>query len=129
MFAKGRKVKTDLKLWHKRIGHINLQKLKGMQLKGVIIGYSLDFYRKSLLTLPTSTSSLDSRASNHMTSHEDWFWELRKLDQHGYVETEDDTTHLIRHIGNVPFRNDDKQTYLKNVLHVPTITKNLVSIG
>ena len=26
------------KLWHKRIGHINLQKLKGMQSKGVVIG-------------------------------------------------------------------------------------------
>ena len=30
MFAKGLKVETDLKLWHERIGHINLQKLKGM---------------------------------------------------------------------------------------------------
>ena len=30
MFAKGLKVKTDLNLWHKRISHINLQKLKDM---------------------------------------------------------------------------------------------------
>ena len=37
MFAKGLKVKTDLKLWYKRIGHINLQKHKGMQSKGVVI--------------------------------------------------------------------------------------------
>ena len=32
------KADTDIELWHKRIGHINLQKLKGMQLKGVVIG-------------------------------------------------------------------------------------------
>ena len=37
MFAKGLKVKTDLKLCHKRIGHINLPKLQNMLLKGVII--------------------------------------------------------------------------------------------
>ena len=64
---------------------------------------------------------VDSGASNHMT--------LRKLDRLDYVETGDDTTHPIQHVRNVPFRNDDKQTCLKNVLHVSTITKNLVSVG
>ena len=38
MYAKGRNTDTDVQLWHKRIGHINLQKLKGMQSKGVVIG-------------------------------------------------------------------------------------------
>ena len=38
MFAKGTKADSDIELWHKRIGHINLQKLKAMQLKGVVIG-------------------------------------------------------------------------------------------
>ena len=37
--------------------------------------------------------------------------------------------HPIRHIGNVPFGEKDKQTYIKTVLHVPTITKNLFSVG
>ena len=70
---------------------------------------------------PTSTSSSDSiwfvnsGASNHMTSHEDWFGELRMPDPPDYVETGDDTTHPSRHVGNVPFGNDGKQTYLKNV--------------
>ena len=83
----------------------------------------------------TSASALnnvwfvDSGASMHMTSHEDWFRELRKPDQPGYVETGDDTTHSIQHIANVPFGNNGDQTYLKNVLHVPTITKNLISVG
>ena len=37
MYAKGQRANTDIELWHKRIGHINLQKLKGMQSKGVVI--------------------------------------------------------------------------------------------
>ena len=38
MFAKGLKTDTNIEIWHKRIDHINLQKLKGMQSKGVVIG-------------------------------------------------------------------------------------------
>ena len=41
----------------------------------------------------------------------------------------DDTTHLIQHIGNVLFGKEGEQTCIKNVLHVPTITKNLVLVG
>ena len=36
MFAKGLKVETDLKLRHKTINHINLEKLQNMQSKGVV---------------------------------------------------------------------------------------------
>jgi hypothetical protein len=46
------------------------------------------------------------------------------------VETDDDTTHPITQIGKVPLSMQDGQTkYLKDVLHVPTITKKLVSVG
>ena len=38
MFAKSLKVESDLNVWHKRIGHINLQKLHNMQTKGPILG-------------------------------------------------------------------------------------------
>ena len=62
-----------------------------------------------MLTLsPINTSNLEdvwfvnSNASNHMTSHEEWFCELRKPDRPGYVETGNDTMHPIRHVGNVP---------------------------
>ena len=64
-----------------------------------------------------------------MTSHKEWFRELRELERPGYVETGDDTTHPIRLIGNVPFGKKGMQTCINNVLHVPTITKNLVSVG
>ncbi len=46
------------------------------------------------------------------------------------MEIGDDTTHPITQIGKVPLSMQDGQTkYLKDVLHVPTITKNLVSVG
>ena len=47
MFAKGLKADTDIELWHKRIVHNNLQKLKGMQSKGVVIGL-LTFKEKEI---------------------------------------------------------------------------------
>ena len=86
------------------------------------------------MSASTSTSALkpeevwfvDSGASNHMTYYKEWFLELRELERPVYVETEDDTTHPIRHIGNVSFGEKGKKTYIKNVFHVPTITKNLV---
>ena len=37
MFAKSTKADSDIELWYKRIGHINLNKLKAMKSKGVII--------------------------------------------------------------------------------------------
>ena len=43
-----------------------------------------------------------SGASNHMTSHEEWFSFLEKPDQPGVVETGDDTPQPIVHIGEVP---------------------------
>ena len=72
---------------------------------------------------------VDSGASHHMTSHQEWFRDLRTPDRPGYIETGDDTPHPIRHIGDVPFGKDGEKTCIKDVLHVPTITKNLVSVG
>ena len=37
MFAKSTKACSDIELWHKRIGRINLNKLKAMKSKGVFI--------------------------------------------------------------------------------------------
>jgi hypothetical protein len=58
---------------------------------------------------------VDFGASNHMTNHGEWFR---------------DTKDPITQIGKVPLSMQDEQTkYLKDVFHVPTITKNLVSVG
>ena len=84
---------------------------------------------------PTSTSNsedtwfVDSGSSNHMTFHEDWFQELWKPERPGYLKIGDDTIHPIQHVGNVPFGKEGNQTYIKDVLHVPTITKNLILVG
>ena len=64
-----------------------------------------------------------------MVSHEDWLCELRKPDLPNYVEIEDGTIHPVQHIDNVPLGKEGEQTYIKNIFHVPTITKNLVSVG
>ncbi len=74
---------------------------------------------------------VDSRASNHMTSHEEWFTNTRDLKTSGFVETiSDDTTHPIPQIGKVPLSMQDGQTkLLKHVLYVTTITKYLVLVG
>ena len=45
------------------------------------------------------------------------------------VETGDDTPHPIEHIGDVPLSHVGQKGIMRNVLHVPTITKNLVSIA
>ena len=47
MLAKSTKVDSDIELWHKQIGHINLNKLKAMQSKGVVIGL-LTFKEKEI---------------------------------------------------------------------------------
>jgi hypothetical protein len=73
---------------------------------------------------------VDSGASNHMTSHGEWFKDTKDLKTPRFVETGDDITHPITQIGKVSLSMQDGQTkYLKDVLHVPTITKKLVSIG
>ena len=38
MFAKSTKADSDIELWHKWIGHKNLNKLKAMKSKGFVIG-------------------------------------------------------------------------------------------
>jgi len=73
---------------------------------------------------------VDSGALNHMTSHVEWFRDTKDLKTPDFVETSDDTTHPITQIDKVPLSMQDGQTkYLKDVLHVLTITKKLVSIG
>ena len=73
---------------------------------------------------------VDSGASNHMTCHQTWFSQMKEPSKPGYVETGDDTMHPIAHVGNVPLSmHDGKKKYMANVLHVLTITKNLVFFG
>ena len=38
MFAQGTGVVADIKIWHNRIGHVNVQRLKSMQNQNIVIG-------------------------------------------------------------------------------------------
>jgi hypothetical protein len=56
--------------------------------------------------------------------------ETKDLKTPGFMETGDDTTHPITQISKVPLSMQDGQTkYLKDVFHVLTITKKLLSVG
>ena len=38
MFAQGARVVADVDMWHKRIGHVNEQRLRSMQSKQIVAG-------------------------------------------------------------------------------------------
>ena len=38
MYGKGLKHESDIELWHKQVGHVNLGKLRSMQTKGIVCG-------------------------------------------------------------------------------------------
>ena len=71
---------------------------------------------------------IDSRAWNHMTSHEEWFSYLEKLEQPRVVKTGEDIPQLIKHLEKVRLSHVGQKGKLMNLLHVPTITKNFVSV-
>ena len=65
-----------------------------------------------------------------MTSHGKWFSDVKNLKKPGYVKTGNDTAYPIAQVGKVPLAMQNGRTkYLSDVLHVPNITKNLVSVG
>ena len=72
---------------------------------------------------------VDFGVVNHMINHKEWLCFLEKPEKLGVVETGDDTPHPIEHIGDVPLSHVGQKGRLMNVLHVLTITKNLVSVG
>ena len=58
-----------------------------------------------------------SGASNHMTSHGEWFSDVRNQKKPSYVETGDDTAHPISQVGKVPLAMQNGRTkYLSYVL-------------
>ena len=81
------------------------------------------------ISKPNEVWCVDSGASNHMMNHEEWFSHLEKQEQTRVVETIDDTSHPIEHIGDVSFSHVGQIGRLVNVLHVPKITNNLVCLS
>ena len=84
---------------------------------------------KERTSKPNEVWSIDFGASNHMTSHKELFSYLEKPEQLGVAETGDDTSHTMDHVGDVLLNHVEQKWKLINVLHVPTIMKNMVSVG
>ena len=77
---------------------------------------------------PNKVWYVDSGTSNHMLNHNEWFSTLEKSEQTRVFETGDDTPHPIEHIKDVPLSHVGQKGIMRNVLHIPKITKNIVSI-
>ena len=63
-----------------------------------------------------------------MTNHTEWFSSLEKPEKPGVVKIGDNIEHPIDHGGDVPLSHVKQKGVMRNVSHVPTIVKNLVSI-
>ena len=64
-----------------------------------------------------------------MANHIKWFSSVEKLEQPGVVKTSDNTVHPIEHVGDVLLSHVGQKGLMRNILHVPTIAKNLVFDG
>ena len=63
-----------------------------------------------------------------MKNNEEWFSHL-ETEESKVIETGNDTSQPIEHIREVPLSHVGQKVRLRNILHVPMITKNLVSIN
>ncbi|KAH7432462.1 hypothetical protein KP509_07G023600 [Ceratopteris richardii] len=67
-----------------------------------------------------------SGCSNHMSHNMNMFVNLHKPDSRVIVATGDSTEHEVVYIGDCPL---NEHVTLRDVLFVPTITRNLISVG
>ncbi|MCO5557878.1 hypothetical protein L7F22_011450 [Adiantum nelumboides] len=73
---------------------------------------------------------IDSGASNHMTYHHDWFTSAQPFKGEGSILIGDDSHHAIQGKGTITIQMlQGEEKDLSNVLLVPGITKNLISMG
>ena len=121
-------------------GHIATnfpQKKKNKKAVGAAAGealasqFKLDF---SLIACMVSSALgsvwyLDSGASFHMTGDKELFSDLEEKDLQIHIEMGDDGQYNATNIGTITFeRESDKPFQLKDVMHVPSPKKNLVSV-
>jgi hypothetical protein len=114
------------------------QKRKNKMIVGFATGealvsqFELDF---SLIACMASSASgwmwyLDSVASFHMMGHKESFIDLEEKDLKMHIEMGDDERYNAIGIGTITFhRESGKPFQLKNVMHVPGLKKNLVSVA
>ena len=78
---------------------------------------------------PFSTWLLDSACSHHMCPNRDWFVDFRELEG-GDVYTANNNPCATTGIGSIRLKNHDGSIrILTDVRYVPSLTKNLISVG
>jgi hypothetical protein len=114
------------------------QKKKNKMIVGYATGealvsqFELDF---SLIACMDSSASrsmwyLDSGASFHMTGDKESFIDLEEKYFRMHIEMGDDGRYSATGIGTITFqRESGKPFQLKNVMHAPSLKKNLVSVA
>ena len=72
---------------------------------------------------------LDNGASFHMTGDRDLFTDLDEKDLGVHIEMGDDGRYSVTGIGTISFeRESGKPFVLKEVMHVPGLKKNLITV-
>jgi hypothetical protein len=100
--------------------------------EALVSQFELDF---ALITCMASSASgsvwyLDSGTSFHMTGDKEYFIDLEEKDIKMHIEMGDDGKYSATGIGTITFqRESGKPFQLKNVMHVPGLKKNLVSVA
>jgi hypothetical protein len=100
--------------------------------EALALQFELDF---SLIACMASSASglvwyLDSGASFHMAGDKDFFSDLEKKDIKMNIEMGENGRYSVTGIGTITFqRESGKPFQLKNVMHVPGLNKNLVSVA
>jgi transposase InsO family protein len=81
-------------------------------------------------SVTSTTWFIDSGASCHMTGNKNYFSQLTEKDMQFNIELGDNGKYQAQGIGVVKFeRESGKPLYLRDVLYVPGLKKNLVSIS
>ena len=115
-----------------------LQKKKNKQVVGSSVGeplasqFELDFSLIACLvsSVMGSVWFLDSGVSFHMTGDRDLFSDLEDKDLGVHIEMGDDGRYSATGIGTILFeRESGKPFVLKEVMHVPGLKKNLISVA
>ena len=73
---------------------------------------------------------VDNGASFHMTGDKELFSDLEEKDLQVHIEMGDDGRYSVTSIGTISFeRESGKPFILKDVMHVPGLKKNLISVA
>ena len=68
MFAKGKKVESNIDLWKKRFGHVNFPQLREMQMKNIVFGLPKFRNLRSLPDGKKAPTSIPQRALSQLKS-------------------------------------------------------------